>query len=113
MFESIRTFEGFLKMLNESQSQRLLIFKPSSYDEMFDLGTTRWLPCRKFGEEYFYEMIAIGDFYIIQDFQKRPILLLHPNAQLLIDFDNHNYEGLDYYKKLQEYPEILEQIEIL
>lgn len=109
--KSVRTFSGFLEMLNESEKQPIQIFKVFTFDEMLDLGTPRWIPCRKFEREYFESMNKLGNFYIIQDIAKKPLFLLHPSTNFLIDFDNHTYEGSAYYEKIQEYPEILTEIQ--
>lgn len=103
----IQPYNQFLKNLNESEIKRLRIIRAKSYDDMFNLGTPRWLPCRKYGEEYFYKMSELGDFFIVQDLESKPIFLLHPETKLMIDFDNHYFEGDEFYRKLEEYPELL------
>jgi hypothetical protein len=109
-FESIRTYQGFLQKLNESKPSEFQIIQIESLDDMFEYGTTRWLPCRKFGEDYFYQMNSIGKFFIILDIESKPKFLIHPSTELMIDFDNHTYQFSDYYNMLSKFPEIDKRI---
>jgi hypothetical protein len=105
----IKSFSEFSQKLNENKI--LINFRnPKTFDELQNLGTYRWLPCRSYNLKEYKEKIENGCYYIYLDNRNYPIFLLDSCDKSIIDFDNKEYTNVSYYEYLSNYPDVLDYI---
>lgn len=104
--ELIKTFTDFSKILENNRVSNY--FKnPKTFEELRDYGTARWEPCRRYNLKDYAEKIQNGDYFIFLNDKNHPQFLIDNAKKTIIDFDNKEYKGIEYYNYLKNYPDIV------
>lgn len=105
----INNFLDFSKKLYENKEITNLKH-PVSFEEIQLWGTLRWLPCRSYNVEAYLSKITEGCYFIYINEKNHPLFLIDNCKKEIVDFDNKDYRGSEFYKYLSDYPEVFNYI---
>lgn len=105
----VKNFSDFQKRLNESELF-LNLKNPKTFEDLQEIGTYRWQPCRKYNENQYKNKILNGCYYIFLDYKNKPLFLVDSCDKFIVDFDNKEYKGNQFYEYIKQYPGVYNYI---